>query len=188
MLKIQQPKQQSAYSCTNKMSFVNPSIYSDEDLSKYVDLALESDVPNIKNLDLYEVVVKAYWAEDIVGGEMIDIRAATNVESLLLDVDVIIMVSKEQTAKFDDRSMVGLIAAMLNRVTPTFRGRAAEPAIVIEKNFYELSPDIVSYFGKDLAHNEGFFVKVDNLDDGRAVYNELDRPRRSSFEEVLNER
>jgi|APSaa5957512622_1039677.scaffolds.fasta_scaffold77994_2 hypothetical protein len=170
------------------MSFITVDITSDPFLDEMLERALNIPTQAMVNLSLYEVNINIHWAEFIKGGNIIDVRPATQVESKRLGIDAVVAVSKEDTMDYDEKSFEALIAAIISRITPVFRGKSNIPMIVIEKNYYELSEDIVSYYGKDVKYSEDFFEKVDNLEDDREQYKDKDRVKKGSFEESISAR
>lgn len=124
-----------------------PLVREDDILTKMLDKAL--GLP-INSWVIHEkVIVKAYYQETLKGDVLATIRAATDVERLALEIDVVLTVSMAETATYSDLDMLVLISSMLNIIELGYSGRDDAPAIFIKNTKYSIIPEVVKYFGTD---------------------------------------
>ena len=160
------------------MSFTEVIISESDILDDIVNKLIHSE--EFENLLLYDINIKAYFTQSLRGSQVAEIKSATPTERLLGEYDAIIMVSEDQTGKYSRKDFEAVIAHLLKQATPTYRGISQNPIVDIRKNYYQVHPDIVLYYGKDLEMNRDLFDKIDNMDPSRPQYGEEER-REGSF-------
>jgi len=163
------------------MSFTEVTISESDILDNIVDKLIHSE--EFENLLLYDINIKAYFTQSLRGSKIAEIKSSTPTERLLGGHDAIVMISEDQTEAYSRKDFEAVIAHLLKQVTPAYRGMSQNPTVDIRKNYYQVHPYVISYYGKELEMNKDLFNEIDNLDPSRPQYGEEKR-RKGSFKRL----
>lgn len=148
-------------------------------------LAEALELPINKWVKESRVSVKAYYQSELARDEYATIRAATDVERHLLEVDVIIVFSFTGTASYTHRDMMVALSDLLNMMQPIYGGRDDAPAVLIKQQGYRLNPAIVNFFGEDNKVTGDIFRKLDRKPYAQ-VYDDDEDALRGRYTRVEN--
>jgi hypothetical protein len=121
-------------------------------------------VEKLGPLLIYNLEIKIYYAESLKYDKEIEVRAATEIEHYMGDIDLVILIS--QMADNSPEYLEYLIAKELLRVKCEFVGQEGRPAIFINKYDYNLMVDAIKNFNGYLGPDTTIIDELDNMDFG----------------------
>lgn len=147
-------------------------LYESSELDDLIDEAMR--LPVNAKITAEHVSVKAYYQEELgPSGDDAIIRTATDVEKMLLNVDVIITVSAIDTANYNHRDMLVMISNLVNLIETGYNGRSDVPVVFINSGMFRIIPSVVKYFGYDNAVLAPIYRKIGSLESSE-TYQETD--------------
>ncbi len=155
-----------------------------EELDNLIQLLI-SDFRDFAPLTLANLAIRGFWDSSVFPEKMGIIRVATPVEQDLLKLDIVISVNKETVEGFSEEGVANLLAELLNKIDISF-SKSKLPTLKIVQRAYELSPNLVRYFGKSNDYGKDFFNIVDNTENPDQVFSlEPDELERGPFDIIL---
>ncbi len=122
-----------------------PLVVKDDYFQAMLDQALELDIN--RWLPDSGCVIGVYAREELKGERASSIRAATDVERLHVEIDVVLELSYLECAPYTQEDMLVLISHELSKIELTYSGGDDAPAIFIREQKFSVAPNVLKYFG-----------------------------------------
>jgi hypothetical protein len=152
--------------------YTQPTISPDDHLEYLLQEALKA--PMLGFLANRGLSIGIYSIPVNKGDVPVAMKVSTEVEKLLLSLDVVLTVSDAETQHLDDYNIIALLAQELSAIELTWRGGRDDPSpvILISHDNIKVNPEVARYFPNSIISNR-LYAKVKIAEEkGYEVYPE----------------